>query len=100
LVRRVGLSGNESLANQERERTATEVPPPSVITFNTLSPAQGVTDLMLMMGGLLDARAPLDYLRFRLREHKGESSVPNTEPVNLTALQHDGGRQPECLRAR
>ncbi|HEV2924410.1 MAG TPA: ThiF family adenylyltransferase [Solirubrobacteraceae bacterium] len=56
-----------SAAERERNRYIDEVPAPSVITFNTLSAAQGATDFLLMLGGLIDAGAALDYIRFRPR---------------------------------
>lgn len=59
-------------ADRERNRYVDEIPAPSVITFNTLSAAQAADDFMLMVGGLMDGRAPIDYLRFRPRERKME----------------------------
>jgi molybdopterin/thiamine biosynthesis adenylyltransferase len=54
-------------AERERNRYVDEVPAPSVITFNTLSAAQGATDFLLMLGGLVRNDATLDYIRFRPR---------------------------------
>jgi molybdopterin/thiamine biosynthesis adenylyltransferase len=45
---------------RERNRYLDEVPAPSVITFNTWAAAQAANDFMLMLGELLDARAPTD----------------------------------------
>lgn len=69
---------DESLGEKERERNryVDEVPAPSVITFNTFSAAQAATDFLLMMGGFIKGQAPLDYLRFRPRERKGEPLRP------------------------
>lgn len=71
----------ESLGTEERERNryVEEVPAPSVITFNTLAAAQAANDFMLMIGELIDIRAPIDYLRIRPRERKMEPvlALPN-----------------------
>jgi molybdopterin/thiamine biosynthesis adenylyltransferase len=65
---------DESVGTVERERNryVDEVPAPSVITVNTRLAAEAVTDFMLMMGSLLDGKAPLDYLLYRpkLRRHE------------------------------
>jgi hypothetical protein len=59
-------------AERERNRYVDEVPAASVITFNTSLAAAAVTDFMLMMGGLIDEKAPLDYILYRpkLRRHE------------------------------
>lgn len=59
-------------AERDRNRYVEEVPEPSVITLNTRLAAEGVTDFMLMMGGLSHEKAPLDYLLYRprLRRHE------------------------------
>ena len=65
-------------AERERNRYAAELPAPSVITFNTLIAAQAANDFLLMTGGLMDPRAPSDYLRVRphLRAMEPIVSVP------------------------
>lgn len=67
-----------SRADHERNRYVDEVPAPSVITFNTTAAAQAATDFMLMIGELVDDRAPIDYLRFRPRDRKMEPVVGST----------------------
>jgi hypothetical protein len=67
-----------SRADRERNRYVDEVPAPSVITFNTTVAAQAATDFLLMIGELVDDRAPIDYLRFRPRERKMEPVVGST----------------------
>jgi len=69
---------DESLGDVERQRNRylDEVPAPSVITFNTLSAAQGATDFLLMVGELLEDEAPMDYLRFRPRLRRCEPVGP------------------------
>jgi molybdopterin/thiamine biosynthesis adenylyltransferase len=64
---------------RERNRYVDEVPAPSVITFNTLAAAQAADDFMLIIGGLIDEKAPTDYLRVRPRERKMEpvQALPN-----------------------
>jgi len=64
-----------SRTDRERNRYVDEVPAPTVITFNTTAAAQAATDFMLMIGELVDERAPIDYLRFRPRERKMEPVV-------------------------
>jgi hypothetical protein len=88
----------ESTGSVERERNryVDEVPAPSVITFNTLTAAQAVSDFMLMVGDLMDERAPLDYLRFLPRERKGEPV--KTMPNRLSCP--DCGLVPRSRRAR
>jgi hypothetical protein len=74
-------------AERERNRYVDEVPAPSVITFNTLSAAQGATDFLLMLGGLIDKDATLDYLRFSprkrlskpIRPSSGDASCPHCD---------------------
>lgn len=82
--------------DRERNRYVDEIPAPSVITFNTLVAAQAADDFMLMIGGLVDERAPLDYLRFRPRERKLESvqALPNKPGCR------DCGTSPRSRRAR
>jgi molybdopterin/thiamine biosynthesis adenylyltransferase len=63
-------------AEHERNRYVDEIPAPSVITFNTWAAAQAATDFLLMLGDLVDERAPTDYLRFRPRERKSEPVSP------------------------
>jgi molybdopterin/thiamine biosynthesis adenylyltransferase len=65
-------------AERERNRYVEEVPAPSVITFNTLSAAQGATDFLLMLGGLIQADAPLGYLRFHPRGRTSEPIEPSS----------------------
>jgi len=60
---------------RERNRYVEEVPAPSVITFNTFAAAQAVNDFLLMMGGIIDSSAPIDYLRARPRERRIEPIV-------------------------
>lgn len=84
------------LAERERNRYVDQVPAPSVITFNTLTAAQAVSDFMLMIGELIDERAPLDYLRFLPRERKSEPVQP--VPNKLGCL--DCGLVPRSRRAR
>lgn len=88
----------ESLGKKERERNryVDEVPAPSVITFNTFSAAQAATDFLLMMGGFIKGQAPLDYLRFRPRERKGEP----VRPISNKAACRDCGTTPSSRRAR
>lgn len=66
-------------AERERNRYVEEVPAPAVITFNTRLAAEAATDFMLMMGGLVQPEAPLDYLRYRprLRRHEPVVGPPN-----------------------
>lgn len=68
----------ESISDVERRRNryADEIPAASVITFNTQSAAQAASDFLLMMGGLIDAAAPTDYLRVRPQSRKMEPVVP------------------------
>jgi hypothetical protein len=68
----------EALAPAERERNryVKEVPAPSVITFNTASAAQAVTDFSLMLGGFIDPKAPIDYLRSKPRQRRFEPVRP------------------------
>jgi molybdopterin/thiamine biosynthesis adenylyltransferase len=72
---------DEAIGTVEREqnRYVDEVPAPSVITFNTRLAAEAATDFMLMLSGLIDNAAPLDYLRHRprLRRHEPVVGVPN-----------------------
>jgi molybdopterin/thiamine biosynthesis adenylyltransferase len=88
----------EAIGKSERERIryVDEIPAPSVITFNTLSAAQAVTDFMLMAGDLIDDRAPIDYLRFRPRERKCEPIVPQSNRNTC----RDCGLVKESRRAR
>jgi hypothetical protein len=72
------------------------VPAPSVISFNTLSAAQAVTDFMLMIGELIDESAPTDYLRFLPRERLAET----VEPIPNRLTCRDCGLVPESRRAR
>ena len=64
---------------RDRNRYVEEVPAPSVITFNTQLAAGAATDFMLMMGGMVEADAPLDHLRHRprLRRHEPVVGPPN-----------------------
>jgi len=64
-------------AERERNRYVDEIPAPSVITFNTLSAAQGATDFLLMLGGLLTEGAPTGYLRFHPRDRTTEPIEPS-----------------------
>jgi molybdopterin/thiamine biosynthesis adenylyltransferase len=64
-------------AERKRNRYAEEVPAPSVITFNTLAAAQGATDFLLMLGGLIRGDGPLDYLRFHPRDRVSEPIEPS-----------------------
>jgi molybdopterin/thiamine biosynthesis adenylyltransferase len=88
----------ESLDSRERERNryVDEIPAPSVITFNTMSAAQAVTDFLLMVGGLIDERASLDYLRVRPRERKHEP----LEPLRNQGTCRDCGHRSGSRRAR
>lgn len=88
----------ESMGPDERERNryVDEVPAPSVITFNTLTAGQAVSDFMLMVGDLIDAGAPLDYLRFLPRERKGEPVRPVQNKLGCP----DCGLVPRSRRAR
>ncbi len=88
----------ESMGKVERERNRylEEVPAPSVITFNTLSAAQAADDFMLMVGGLIDEEAPIDYLRFRPRERKMEPVQPLANKLTC----RDCGLVAESRRAR
>src|SRR5207249_4509622 len=81
---------------RERNRYADEVPAASVITFNTMAAGQAMNDFMLMMGELMNARAPIDYLRVRPLERK-------MEPVGTLTNQpgcRDCGITPGSRRAR
>jgi hypothetical protein len=88
----------ESLGEIERGRNRylEEVPAPSVITFNTGSAAQATTDFLLMMGGFIRDLAPLDYLRFRPRDRKGEP----VRPIANRATCRDCGTESGSRRAR
>jgi hypothetical protein len=81
---------------RKRNRYADEVPAASVITFNTLAAAQALNDFMLMMGCMIDDRAPMDYLRSRPRERKIEPIVAG---MNRTDCR-DCGTQSDSRRAR
>lgn len=89
---------DESVGDRERERNryVDEIPAPSVITFNTQSAAQAVSDFKLMVGVLIEERAPLDYLRFRPRERKAEPVVPRPNQPDC----RDCGKRLESRRAR
>ena len=89
---------DESLGRAERRRNRyiDEVPAPSVITFNTMSAAQAVSDFMLMMGGLMDDRAPIDYLRVKPRLRKMEPVIPIHNRFDCP----DCGVGPHSRRAR
>ena len=69
----------ESVGASERERNryVDEIPAPSVITFNTLSAAQGVTDFLLMLGGLINQKASLGCLRFEPRDRSCKPIEPS-----------------------
>lgn len=62
---------------RERNRYIDELPAPSVITFNTFAAAQAANDFLLMMGGLMDGSAPLDYLRSQPHRRRLEPIVGN-----------------------
>ena len=62
---------------RERNRYVDEIPAPSVITFNTLSAAQGATDFLLMLGGLIQGDTSMSYLRFRPRERSAKLIDPS-----------------------
>jgi len=66
-------------ADRERNRYAQELPAPSVITFNHEIAARAVSDFLLMLVGLVEASAPLDYLRLRPTERRWEPvrALPN-----------------------
>jgi tRNA A37 threonylcarbamoyladenosine dehydratase len=83
-------------AERQRNRYVDEVPAPSVITFNTRLAAEAVTDFMLMMGGMIEGTAPLDYLRYRplLRRHE-----PVLGPSNKLTCK-DCGAVAKSRRAR
>lgn len=85
-----------SPSDRERNRYADEIPAPSVITFNTLAAAQAADDFMLMVGGLIDESAPLDYLRVRPRERKLEPVQPLPNRPDC----RDCGTAAESRRAR
>jgi len=72
-----GKLQDEAIGRKERERNryVDEVHAPSVITFNALAAAQATSDFLLMMGGLIEAGAPREYLRFRPRQRKLEPIV-------------------------
>ena len=55
-----------------RNRYVAEIPAPSVITFNTAIAAQAASDFLLMLGGLMEDIAPIDYLRVRPRRRQWE----------------------------
>lgn len=61
---------------RERNRYVDEIPAPSVITLNTAIAAQAANDLMMMVGGLVEGDAPLDYLRYRPRQRRWEPVRP------------------------
>jgi molybdopterin/thiamine biosynthesis adenylyltransferase len=88
----------ESIGAVERERNryVEEVPAPSVITFNTLSAAQGSTDFLLMLGGLVGKDAPAGYLRFHPRDRAIEPIEPSP---GRSACPHCGSTKQSC-RAR
>lgn len=62
-------------AHLERHRYIDDVPAPSVVTFNTFGAAQACNDFLLMMGGLIEDGAPVDYLRARPRQRRLEPIV-------------------------
>lgn len=67
---------SQCVAERERNRYLDEVPAPSVITFNTWAAAQAANDFMLTVGGLIDAQAPITYLRCRPRQRTSEPIQP------------------------
>jgi hypothetical protein len=81
---------------RERNRYLDEIPAPSVITFNTWAAAQAANDFMLMLGELIDARAPTDYLRCRPRERTSEP----VRPLSNQAACPDCGTADHSRRAR
>ena len=68
---------------RDRARYVDQVPAPSVITFNTLAAAQGATDFVLMLGGLIDRDATMFPIRFRPRARESGQVRP-------------GARNPSC----
>ncbi len=71
-------------AERERNRYVDEVPAPSVITFNTLSAAQGATDFLLMLGGLVNDTATQDYLRFSPRDRSCKPIEPSPRKASCS----------------
>ncbi len=58
--------------DRARNRYADELPAPSVISFNHEIAARAVSDFLLMLVGLMEPAAPLDYLRLRPTRRRWE----------------------------
>lgn len=65
--------------DRARNRYADELPAPSVISFNHEIAARAVSDFLLMLVGLVEPSAPLDYLRLRPAQRRWEpvEALPN-----------------------
>lgn len=89
---------DEAMGRKERERNryVDEVPAPSVITLNTALASQAATDFLLMVGGLIEDDAPLDYLWARPRKRRVE---PQGVIANKASCR-DCGHQGRSRRAR
>ena len=87
---------SQSANERRRNRYVDDVPAASVITFNMMSAAQAMNDFLLLLGGFIEASAPLDYLRIRPRERKMEPVVA----VASEARCRDCGPEPRSRVAR
>lgn len=85
-----------SEGERKQNRYIDEVPAPSVITFNSALAAQAANDFLLMMGGLIEDEAHLEYVWMRPRKRSTESQGPLP---NQSACS-DCGTQGSTRRAR
>jgi molybdopterin/thiamine biosynthesis adenylyltransferase len=88
----------ESTGDDERRRNeyVQDVPAPSVITFNTRSAAQALSDFLLTLGGLVESGVPQGYELWRPRKRRSEP----VEPRKSDPACRDCGTAQRSRRAR